>query len=286
MAQSSVGKFCWMNSGLTALINAIKRLSQRGHQFHWPENMSWTSDANDRPFLSFLKDYVGRENSGLENPVNVIRAFIRECKEGDYRLLNVTGFCAEFFQFICMNQNMEPFFEFGQPLVATTTRSSACSVCTIEPREGEGIQPENLIELKNFGRNLTLEDMVLNHFSNVFSSEEATCRCGNGHIQIQTKYNLVTLPPALMFKIGFEQYNENTGAVIQRQRIHLGGNLRLESQTGMVRNYELISAVCHTGHTGDSGKCNKVTFKITTVVFDPYFEKKYYFKYYSKSWTL
>ena len=56
-----------------------------------------------------------------------------------------------------MNQNMEPFFEFCQPLVATTTRSSACSVCTIEPREGEGIQPENLIELKNFGRNLTLE---------------------------------------------------------------------------------------------------------------------------------
>ena len=42
----------------------------------------------------------------------------------------------------------------------------------------------------------------------------------------------------------------------------------------MVRNYELISAVCHTGHTGDSGKCNKVTFKITAVVFDSYFEKK------------
>ena len=80
------GKFCWMNSGLTALINAIKTLMQRGHQFHWPENMSWTSDANDRPFLSFLKDYVGRENSGLEDPVNVIRAFIRECKNGDYSL--------------------------------------------------------------------------------------------------------------------------------------------------------------------------------------------------------
>ena len=81
-----------------------------------------------------------------------------------------------------------------------------------------------------------------------------------------------------MFKIGFEQYNENTGAVIQRQRIHLGGNLRLVSQTGMVRNYELISAVCHTGHTGDSGKCNKVTFKITAVVFDSYFEKKILFQ--------
>ena len=129
--------------------------------------------------------------------------------------------------------------------------------------------------------------MILNHFSNVFSSEEAICRCGDGHIEIQTKYNLVTLPPALMFKIGLEQYNANTGAFIQRQRVQLGGNLRLESRTGMVRNYELISAVHHTGHSGDSGKCNnKVTFKITALFFYSYFEKKYYFKYYSKSCTL
>ena len=77
-----------------------------------------------------------------------------------------------------------------------------------------------------------------------------------------------------MFKIGFEQYNENTGAFIQRQRIHLGGNLRLVSQTGMVKNYELISALHHTGRTGDSGKYNQVTFKITVVAFDSYFEKK------------
>ena len=76
-----------------------------------------------------------------------------------------------------------------------------------------------------------------------------------------------------MFKIGFEQYNENTGAVIQRQRIHLGGNLRLESQTGMVRNYELISAVCHTGHTGDSanlGHFNSFLKKTTTLQEHPW----------------
>ena len=95
---------------------------------------------------------------------------------------------------------------------------------------------------------------MLDHFRNEFISEETTCRCGHGHVEIQTKCNLVTLPPALIVKIGLEQYNENTGAYIQRQRIQIDGNLRLESQTGMIRHYELIGGILHTGHSGDTGK--------------------------------
>ena len=153
-----------MNSGLNTLIHMIQSLIKKGHAFDWPENMSWTSDSDDRPFLSFLKEYVARDHTELENPVNVIRAFIRECKGGDYRLLERTGFCAELFQLIFMHPNMETFFKFCKPLISTTTRSSACSMCTIQPREGEYVGPESFIELKTIHKNLTLEVQYSNTY--------------------------------------------------------------------------------------------------------------------------
>ena len=97
------------------------------------------------------------------------------------------------------------------------------------------------------------EDLILNHFNDQFISEESDCRVDgcHGHVRIDTKYSLVTLPQAFVVKIGVEQFED--GAFLQRQKISLGGNVTLTNQIGENKQYELLAAIVHTGQTVSTG---------------------------------
>ena len=252
-----LGRWCWWNSSLTTLSWTMKTLIARGLTLDWPEfmwNADWDSN-NDatRPLLSFLHEYVFQNETGLQSPVPMLRAFIHQCLDGDMTRLERTGFCTDLFQFSLAHPDMEDFFQFLKPTITTTTRTSSCTTCEIEATYSERSNPECLLELKDIDRNLTLEDLILNHFNDQFISEESDCRVDgcHGHVRIDTKYSLVTLPQAFVVKIGVEQLED--GAFLQRQKISLGGNVTLTNQIGENKQYELLAAIVHTGQTVNTG---------------------------------
>ena len=255
------GKWCWFNSGMNALIYVMQILILKGITFTWPIHMEWSDDAEDRPFLSFLQDYVNRNDSpGLDSPINAMKSYIREFRSDltpvqQQQMTMVTGYAADLFQFVFSNDNMGTFFDFIKLMIAKTTRTTACTICTIQGTYNAETLPETMLELRNLDRNMTLQENIENYFRDEFTSETARCRCDQdqAEIEIHTKYNLVTLPSAFIVKIGMEQYNINTGAFIQRSGIHLGNNVTLGTPEGYVREFELIGGILHTGQTVETG---------------------------------
>ena len=255
------GKWCWFNSGMNALIYVMQILILKGITFTWPIHMEWSDDAEDRPFLSFLQDYVNRNDSpGLDSPINAMKSYIREFRSDltpvqQQQMTMVTGYAADLFQFVFSNDNMGTFFDFIKLMIAKTTRTTACTICTIQGTYNAETLPEPMLELRNLDRNMTLQENIENYFRDEFTSETARCRCDQdqAEIEIHTKYNLVTLPSAFIVKIGLEQYNINTGTFIQRSGIHLGNNVTLGTPEGYAREFELIGGILHTGQTVETG---------------------------------
>ena len=199
-------KRCWFNSAMNLLIYCMQVLIQKGHQFDWPEEMEWFEDAEDRPFLSFLQDFVNRDDSpGLDSPLNAMKSYIRECRtdltlEEQREMLRVTGYATDLFQYVFPNPTMGNFFDFCKPIVTKTTKRSTCSVCTLEEAYRMETTPECLLELREIDRNSTLQELVEGYFNDEFSTEMAQCTCDSGQVQIDTKYNIVTLPSAFIGK--------------------------------------------------------------------------------------
>ena len=190
---------------MNLLLHGMQVLIQKGHRFAWPEQMEWSQDAEDRPFLSFLKDFVNRDDSpGLDSPLNAMKSYVREFRTDltpveQRQMLVVTGFCTDVFQFVFPNST--PFFDFCMPMVAKTTRSSACSVCIIQEAYRVETTPECMLELRNIDGNLTLQEHVEGYFNDEFTSEMVQCRCNVGQVQIETKYDVVTLPSSFIGKL-------------------------------------------------------------------------------------
>ena len=206
-----------------------------------------------RPFMNFLEEFVERDEIIPEDPVPSLTAWIREFRAGDMDLLTVTGYAAQLFQTVFNHEDYGGFFNFAKPLISTTTKSSICTMCTVDAAESTSTNPEVYVELKDIDRNLTLEDHVLEHFNGNFISEEAECRmCGTGFVQIDTKQQLASLPSAIIVKLAMEQYDQTNGRVIQKRSLKLGNNLKLESLDGSKKEYELVCSVQHTGLSGDS----------------------------------
>ena len=181
-------------------------------------------------------------------------AWINELRNGNKNLLHQTGFASDFFQEIFSHEGYGTFFDFAKPQILTTVKSSTCTTCDVAVAESSTVNPEVFIELKNVNWNSTLEELVLDYFKDSFISEEVKCRCGDGHIQVDTKQQLVSLPSLILVKLVLEQFHQNEGRIIQKQSLSLGNNLKLQSIDGFTRTYELVSTVAHTGLSGDSAE--------------------------------